>query len=142
MSFSIQRELQGMTDEQRASCEHHFEHLNEILRATSPHSVRDDSRLALRYASGQLPFWSPYTVAHEMSCTQYLCDAYDYQAALPGYLRALADEAKAERGDRVTWTQVWAAVSDIGPELFKIQALLSHGHILPDFAPLGPPAAE
>ena len=142
-TFSIRRELESLPPEARAACEQHLAALDGLLRASSPYALRDDSRLAYRFARGELPMWSPYAIAHEMACTQCLCDALPYQAALQPFLRALATRLKRESG--ADWTSVWRAVAELGPELLKLQMMDASRLYFPDFEgglppPLHPPS--
>lgn len=134
--FSIARALAAIEDEHcRAACHAHLQELQGCLSAMSSYTVRDDSRLAFRYATGQLaaPPWSAWTVAHEMACMQHLCDQTAYAQGLPDFLRALADRLRRESG--VGWACTWAAVADLGPDLFKLSEMERMNVVLPDFAP-------
>lgn len=133
-TFSIQAALSQMGPEARQQCEYHLNELQACLAQTSPYAVRDDSRLAFRYASGQAPpHWTPWIVAHEMACTQYLCDTLPYQPTQQQFLRELASTLKREVG--VDWKRVWAAVAELGPEILKLHMMGESGVMMPDFAP-------
>lgn len=123
--FSIGRELDALESEAlRAQVENHLGELQVCLSQMSSYTIRDDSRLAYRYASGLLPTqpWSSvWTVAHEMACTQYLCDALPYQQVQQPFLKELAAKLKAESG--VDWKHIWAAVAEWGPEILKLQLM-------------------
>ena len=132
--FSIVKQLSEMHPDVRAAYEYHLGGLDQLARQMSPYGVRDDSRLAFRYAGGQLPNWSVHAVAHEMACTQYVCDHFPYQPLLQPYLRTFAEGLRKSTG--ADWKRVWAAVADLGPEMLKLQLLCDAGWQLPDFAPL------
>ena len=70
---------------------------------------------------------------HEMACTQVLCDNTTYQAVMPEYLRALANQLNDDHFPSVPWTQVWKAVADLGPELLKTDLMYRTGLTFPDF---------
>ena len=132
--FSIQRELQAVaTPEARVILEGRLAELNAVLTQTSPYALRDDSRLAYRCVTGEIPHWSVYGVAHEMSCQQYLCEHLPYQQTQQPYLRKLANSLKAKSG--ASWTAVWAAVRDLGPEILKLQLMHQRRIGFPDFQP-------
>lgn len=130
-TFSIRRELEAMTPEVRTYYEQRLDELDACVRQTSSYTLRDDSRLAFRSASGEMPGWPPYAVAHEMACIQHLCDTLPYQQLQQPFLRALANRLKADSG--VDWKPVWAAVAELGPEILKLHLMLERGTTLPDF---------
>ena len=132
-TFSIERELRGMGDDQRASCEYYLQELNACLQQTTPYALRDDSRLAFRYATGHLPMWTPHGVAHEMACTQFLCDTLSYQQTQQPFLRELAAQLKERSG--CDWKAVWTAVSELGPEILKLHLMGEAALSFPEFAP-------
>ena len=132
-SFSIRRELDAMPPDLSAAFEQQLSALDALLCASSPYSIRDDSRLAYRFVAGELPMWSPHAITHEMACTQCLCDSLPYQQTLQPCLRALATRLKHESG--VDWTSVWRAVSELGPEILKLKMMDSSRLHFPDFLP-------
>ena len=136
-TFSIRRELASMPPELSEPFQQQLTALDSLLRGSSPYSIRDDSRLAYRFVAGELPMWSPYAIAHEMACTQCLCDSLPYQQTLQPYLRALSARLKHESG--VDWTSVWRAVAELGPEILKLQMMDASRLHFPDFSPLPPP---
>lgn len=136
--FSIRRELSGMLPETRQAYEFYLHSLSALMSQTSPYVLRDDSRLAFRFAGGQMNHWSPYAVVHEMACTQYICDTLPYQCTSQPYLRALAAQLRESTG--ADWKHVWTAVAEMGPEMLKTQLMHQYGRMqLPDFAPAPPP---
>ena len=132
--FSISKELNTLPSDARAVCEYNLGELAKYLSNTSQYALRDDSRLAFRYATGCLPpHWNLYAVAHEIACTQYLCDQVPYQSVQQEFLRALTNTIKAQ--SEVSWKVLWTAVADLGPDIAKLLLMEQHGLIFPDFAP-------
>jgi hypothetical protein len=114
----------------------HLRDLDARLRASSPYQLRNDSRLAFQYASGQLynhPVWpNAEAVVHEMSCLQWLHETTPYGAVLPSALRKLASDVKAISSLR-NWSVLWQHVTDYGPDLVRYQMLAQTGLQFPDF---------
>ena len=128
-TFSIERELAAVAahDAGRALVlRQHLGALDAALVHSGPCRLRDDSRLAYRFVTGQMPAARFTDVVHEMACTQLLCERTPYQAMQQQYLRKLANSMKASTG--ATWTQVWRAVADIGPDMLKL-TLMAHGDL-------------
>ncbi len=107
--------------------------LNTMLKHISPYELRDDSRLAYRFVMGEVRHMGPWDVVHDMACMQLLCDTLPYQEELQTYLRALAEQMKRTTG--ASWTQVWKAVAELGPEMLKCEMMHSRGVRFPDFVP-------
>lgn len=138
-TFSIARELADMEEVSEIVVREQLGQLDALTRAMTSYGVRDDSRLAFKFATGQLPpQWTPHAVAHELACTQWLSDAVPYHAQLPSFLRGLADATKAQSGVR-DWKRVWAAVRELGPEIAKLDYLMRARAGVPDFVPQAPP---
>lgn len=131
--FSIASELRALPADVAEVAAARLGELDAALRQTSPYTMRDDSRLAYRFVMGNVRHMAPWDVVHEMACTQFLCDALPYQDMQQPYLRGLADEMKQMTG--ASWTQVWNAVSELGPEMLKCQLMSRTGMIHPDFLP-------
>jgi len=138
--FSIAHALHNLSENERMKAEYHLQELQWCLGQISYYTLRDDSRLAFRYATGELSR-SPWDVSHEMATTQYLCENAPYQAFLPVALRRLASTMKKTFGN--DWTTTWNAVADIGPEIVKLYMMEQTGMQYPDFLacsePPGPP---
>lgn len=137
-TFSIERTLATLPAEEAVGVRHALGELGALMAQVTPYAVRDDSRLAYRYACGEIRHMTPYDAVHEMACTQVLCDNTTYQAVMPDYLRALAHQLKEDHFPSVPWTQVWKAVADLGPELLKTDLMYRTGLTFPDFC--APPA--
>lgn len=131
--FSIEQHVATLPAEYRASVQHNLGQIEDMLRQVSSYTLRDDSRLAYRAAVGELPTWSPWMIAHEMACIQYISDTIPYQQYSQEYLRRLAKVLKDESG--VDWKKIWHAVAELGPEILKIDLMIRHGVMLPDFVP-------
>ena len=132
--FSIHRELARLPAETRQVYEARLNELDAYMHQTTPYGVRDDSRLAFRFVSGEVTHWPWWAVAHEMACTQYLCEAAPYQRDLQPFLRGLANRLKEESG--ADWRRVWAAVAELGPELLKLDLMHQARLGMPDFQPV------
>jgi hypothetical protein len=128
-AFSIERELATIAvhEPDRAYVlRQHLGALDAALTHTGPYRLRDDSRLAYRFVTGQMPGMSFTDVVYEMACTQFLCDRTPYHAMQQEYMRKLAYSLKA--GTNATWTQVWHAVAEFGPEMLKL-TLMAHANV-------------
>ena len=133
-TFSIEHALSQMPAAPREQCQLYLRELDQCLRTISSYTLRDDSRLAFRYASGSLPpQWTPWVVAHEMACTQYLSDSLPYHEQQQAFLRSLATTLKTKTN--ASWQRVWAAVADLGPEILKLQLMGDSSLVLPDLQP-------
>lgn len=131
-TFSIQSQLAQMQDEQmRQFATQRFYELDSVIQSMADYRVRDDSRLAFRWITGQLPHMSCYDVAHECACIQYLCNYSSYQTDIQVYLRCLAKQMHEQTG--ASWTSVWKACAELGSEMFKTDLLLRNGIVFPDF---------
>lgn len=132
-TFSIEHELAKLPEEAQPYVKQRLEELDVCLQQTSHYCLRDDSRLAFRFATDQLPGWSHWTVAHEMACQQFLCDTVPYQDTLQPFLKFLATQLKVDSG--VDWKPVWKAVAELGPEILKLHLMCEKNVIMPDFYP-------
>ena len=140
--FSIERTLVNLPAEEEAGVRHALDELGELMTMCTPYSVRDDSRLAYRYARGEIRHMTPFDAVHEMACIQVLCDNTTYQAVMPEYLRALANQLKEDHFPSLPWTQVWKAVADLGPELLKTDLMYRTQLTFPEFCPPHAPMQE
>lgn len=136
-AFSIQREIATLDPDVADTVRSHLDELDAMLKYTSPYALRDDSRLAYRFVTGDVRHMGPWDVVHDMACTQYLCEAMPYQQCQQPYLRALADAAKTASG--ASWSKVWTAVAELGPELLKCTMMHDLAVRIPDFGPSAPP---
>ena len=137
--FSIHATLaEQHTSEDAEALLGRLQELDSWMRATSPYTLRDDSRLAYRFVTGQLPMWSGAAVAHEMACVQYLSSSVPFHEMSQPFLRTLATRLKHETGV-ADWKTVWHAVADLGPEMLKLHLMHEYRLTMPDFAPAMPP---
>lgn len=135
--FSIQRELQAMDDPlKRSMCEERLAMIDDCLQKSSPFRLRDDSRLAFRFAEahGAIPKdWTVWHVAHEIACMQFFCTvAPDYQGLQQDFLRSLANEVRSQTG--VEWKQLWSTLAEWGPEVLKLHLMAERKIMMPNFA--------
>ena len=136
-AFSIERELAALEDASFAAIvRDRLDQLDAALQQISPYTLRDDSRLAYNVASGRMRNWSVWDAAHEMACTQFLCDSIpSYQPMLQPYLKGLAGMMKQSTG--ASWTAVWKSVAELGPEMLKMDLMLQNSICMPNFTPSG-----
>lgn len=118
MTFSLSAAVAALSSEKRASVDARIDELRDALPSGA--TVRDDSRLAFLWATGGTD-WAIEEVAHEMACTQIICDKTRYVDSIEAALRHVALSAK--QSHPISWTKVWASVREFGPDMVKLLAM-------------------
>lgn len=131
VAFSIERELNQLTEQMQYPMRECLGYLDSIMRHSTPYSLRDDSRLAYKFATGEVRNMRAFDVAHEMACMQYLCEHMPYQQDLPDHMKKLAKHLKQKTN--ASWKRVWNTTSDLGAELIKLELMMRSEVTIPDF---------
>ena len=95
--------------------------------------LRDDSRLAFLWATGQLDeTWNLAEASHEMMSVQFICTNTSYNDMAQPFMRALAEQMRARYGLQ-SWNTVWRIVREYAPDILKIICLIEAGLNVPNF---------
>ena len=127
MKFSAATELAQFTGAERVEIDRKYAELQQILSKQSTYAIRDDSRLAFQYCTGQLT-GSIDDIAHELMCIQFISTTFGYHAQCEPTLKRLANCLKEEY-PTVTWRKLWSNLSSIGCDAIKYACV----GVLPDF---------
>ena len=129
--FSIQAEILTLAEgEYRMQVQCALNHLDFMLQSYG-YGLRDDSRLAYLWATGQLPnSWSDFEVCHEILCQQWLCHNTQYTALSQPFMRALANNLR-EKYNISSWNTVWRIVREYGPDILKCISITDAGGQFP-----------
>ncbi len=137
-SFSISTQIACLLPDERANCEKNLAFLQEVLsRFPGSLTVRDDSKLAWRYALAQhfsedQANVRAHDVCAEMSVTQLLYSQQEphanYRQNQQDRLRTLATSVK-EAHPSLPWAKVWDEVKKNGTHLVKLAALQERSNV-------------
>ena len=133
--FSIARELEAAGDElDRALVDVRTAELREALAAYPDAELRDDSRLAYQFVTGDGDGGglSAEATAAEMATIQFLYSKTEYGRFMQPDLRRIADWAK-HNYPAVSWSEVWTIVRDTMVPACKLEA--AKRHLAPAAAP-------
>ena len=90
--------------------------------------VRDDSRLALRFAQGKLPAHvrTVDEVCQELYCTNEIYKHTDYGATVQSEMREVASQL-VQTG--LSWNDAWNLTRTFAPELLKYRCMRLSNHV-------------
>jgi hypothetical protein len=138
-SYSITAALAQLPSQQALIAQSRLHALNQQLQQVSPFSLRDDSRLAMMAACGQLPpFWNDDVVTNEMCVVQWICETTPYVRLSQPVMRLLADHIKTAYRIK-NWSTVWRIVTKYAPDLIRHDCVANHASgygFIPDFCPI------
>lgn len=118
MPFSAEAEALRLSPSEAAAVRERLAELARYLEEKSYKAVlRDDSRLAFNWATGQV-IAEKAEIAEEMSVAQFLHDATTYHSECETGMRAFAEEAKRTH-PKLSWKEVWDVVRVYGADIVK-----------------------
>ena len=144
MPFSIESELlliRATSPSWEATLRQRLGEFDYYLQTQYPYRLRDDSRLAYLFVSGNLPGWRGDEVLHECACVQYLCEATPYSSLTEAVNREVVTRLKKEAGIR-DWKRAYELtplVCDALKYLCLHEANLCIGTPLPWWQPIPSP---